>query len=122
MLIIFGVTIEKEKPIMYALPKLFGIGLHISKKVCRELGFSPKLKVKELTGVQQNALSKKVREEYRLEVNLREEIKGNIQRYISNGSIRGYRHRNKLPVRGQRTHSNGATPRRLNFGMSYPMK
>lgn len=121
MLIIFGVSLEKEKQVMYALPELFGIGLEISKKICRELGFAPKLKVNDLTALQQNMLAKKVREEYQIEINLREEIKGNIQRYISNGSIRGYRHRNRLPVRGQRTHSNGSTPRRLKFGMSYPI-
>jgi len=39
-----------------------------------------------------------------------------IQFYQSNGSLRGYRLRNGLPVNGQRTHSNGKTARkRLNY-------
>ncbi len=37
---------------------------------------------------------------------------------MSNGSIRGFRHRNNLPVRGQRTQSNGKTPRRVIQGIS----
>ena len=37
---------------------------------------------------------------------------------IENGSLRGFRHRNRLPVRGQRTHTNARTARRVIFGMA----
>lgn len=122
MLVIFGVVLPKEKKVEYALPLLYGIGPKSSKKICQELGFAPNLKVADLTEEQQFEIAKKVKEEYRLESNLREEVKGNIQRYISNGSIRGFRHRNKLPVRGQRTQSNAKTPRRVIMGMALKMK
>jgi small subunit ribosomal protein S13 len=122
MLVIFGVIIPKEKKIYYALPILYGIGRASALKICRELGFAPNLKVGDLTDTQQFDLAKKIKEEYRLESNLKEEIKGNIQRYISNGSIRGFRHRNKLPVRGQRTQSNAKTPRRVLFGIAMRLK
>lgn len=112
----------KEKKVELALPLLFGIGKASGIKICRELGFAPKLKVANLTADQELAILKKMREEYRLESNLREEIKGNIQHYISNGSIRGFRHRNKLPVRGQRTQSNGKTPRRVIMGIASKIK
>lgn len=118
MLIIFGVTIPKEKRVTYALPILYGIGTSAAKQICNDLGFAPGLKVADLTEEQQYELTKKVKEEFRLENNLREEVKGNIQRYITNGSIRGFRHRNKLPVRGQRTQSNAKTPRRVVMGMA----
>jgi len=117
MLLIFGVTLPRDKKIKYALPKLYGIGRDSAVRIAKELGFAPELKIKDLTEEQQFKILTKVKEEYRLEGNLREEVKGNIQRYISNGSIRGYRHRNKLPVRGQRTQSNGKTPRRVIMGM-----
>jgi small subunit ribosomal protein S13 len=122
MLVIFGVTLPKDKKIKYALPLLYGIGPASANKICLELGFAPNLKVSDLTEEQQFEIAKKVKEEYRLESNLREEIKGNIQRYISNGSIRGFRHRNKLPVRGQRTQSNAKTPRRVIMGMALKIK
>jgi small subunit ribosomal protein S13 len=118
MLLIFGVTLDKDKKVIHALPKLYGVGKSSSIKICKELGFSPEIKVNQLTSEQQFHLSKKVKEEYRLEDSLREEIKGNVRRYMSNGSIRGFRHRNRLPVRGQRTHSNGKTPRRVIQGIS----
>lgn len=122
MLVIFGVVIPKEKRVQYALPILFGIGRASAVKICQDLGFAPKLTVADLTDTQQFELAKKIKEEYRLESNLREEIKGNIQRFISNNSIRGFRHRNKLPVRGQRTQSNAKTPRRVIFGIAMRVK
>ncbi len=122
MLIIFGVTLLKDKKIRYALPLLYGIGISSAKKICLELGYAPNLKIKDLTEEQQFEVAKKIKEEYRLENNLKEEVKGNIQRYITNGSIRGFRHRNKLPVRGQRTQSNAKTPRRVIMGIAIKFK
>jgi small subunit ribosomal protein S13 len=66
---------------------------------------------------QQFEISKKIKTEFRIELHLREEIKANVQHYISNGSIRGFRHKNKLPVRGQRTQSNAKTPRKMQLGL-----
>ena len=122
MLIIFGVTIPKEKRVIYALPILYGIGVSAAKQICKDLGLAPGLKVSDLTEEQQYEITKKVKEEYRLENNLREEVKGNVQRYITNGSIRGFRHRNKLPVRGQRTQSNAKTPRRVIMGIAVKLR
>lgn len=122
MLVIFGVVVPKDKKIQFALPVLYGIGNASAIKICRELGFATNLTVGDLTDEQQFSLAKKIKEEYRLESNLKEEIKGNIQRYISNGSIRGFRHRNKLPVRGQRTQTNAKTPRRVIMGIAMRLK
>ena len=118
MLLIFGVTLPKDKKVLYALPKLYGIGKASALKICKELGLSPELKIKDLIGEQQFLLAKKVKEEYRLEDNLREEVKSDVRRYMSNGSIRGSRHKNHLPVRGQRTKSNARTPRRVIHGLA----
>jgi small subunit ribosomal protein S13 len=117
MVVIFGVKLVKNKKLIYALTDLYGIGLLSSKIICANLGLSPVLKVKDLTEKQQFSLSKKIKEEVRIEENLKDLVKGDIQRMISNGSVRGFRHRNKLPVRGQRTHSNAKTVRRVVFGM-----
>lgn len=118
MLLIFGVTLDENKRISEALPKLFGLGKPKAIRICNEIGLSPNLKIKDLIPDQQYLLAKKVKEEYRVEETLREEIKSNIRRYMTNGSIRGFRHRHHLPVRGQRTHSNGKTPRRVILGFS----
>ena len=56
-----------------------------------------------------------IRTNYLIEENLRKKIKSNIQEYIDNGSIRGFRHRHGLPVRGQRTHTNAKTQKKRKF-------
>ncbi len=112
MLVIFGVSLEKNKKLIYALPQLYGLGLARAKQICAELGYSFELRVKNLTEEQKFEIAKKIKEEYMLEGNLKEEIKSNIQRYISNGSIRGFRHKHRLPVRGQRTRANAKSARR----------
>ena len=110
--VIFGIKLPANKKIAYALPLLYGIGLFRGQQICRSLGLSPQLEIKDLTSTQQFAIAKKLKEEYIIEGNLEEEIKKDIQRVKQNGSRRGYRLRNGLPTRGQRTHSNGKTARR----------
>ena len=98
-----------NKKIIYALPILYGIGLTLSKRICRELNFAPELTIAKLTSQQKFEIAKKIKAEFRVEENLKELIKNNIQKYMSNGSLRGYRHKHHLPVRGQRTHTNAKT-------------
>jgi small subunit ribosomal protein S13 len=115
-LVIFGVTLPQNKQVIYSLVTLYGIGLSRSIQICSELGLVRKLKVNQLTEGQQYSIIKKIKEEVIVEGNLEEICKLRLQKYVSNGSQRGYRLRNGLPVRGQRTHSNGNTARkRLQF-------
>ena len=41
MLLIFGVTLPKDKKVIYALTKLYGIGKASAIKISKELGLSP---------------------------------------------------------------------------------
>ena len=65
-LIIFGRTLPQNKKIIYALTELYGIGLPSSLFICRDLGFLPSLKVKDLTDIQQYQLAKKIKNEFGL--------------------------------------------------------
>ena len=47
--------------------------------------------------------------DYTVEGDLRRDLSLNIKRLRDLGTYRGTRHRKKLPVRGQRTHSNART-------------
>lgn len=117
MLIIFGIKLIQNKKVIYALPQLYGIGITLAKQICRELNFAPELTIGKLTAEQQFEIAKKIKEEFRVEENLKEIIKNNIQRYIGNNSVRGYRHKNHLPVRGQRTHTNAKTVKKTNLNL-----
>ena len=118
MLIISGIKLLENKNIIYALPKLYGIGITKAQQICKELGFSSQTRIINLTEDERFSLIKKIKEEYIVEESLRDIIKNNIQHNISNGSLRGYRYRNKLPVRGQRTHTNAKNARKTILDLS----
>jgi len=111
-LIIFGINIAPNKKVAFALTALYGIGIARSKQICSTLAFTPQLKIKDLTERQQFAIAKKVKESFIIEGNLEEQIKLDLNHHQTNGSLRGYRLRNGLPSRGQRTHSNAKTARK----------
>ena len=110
--VLFGVTIPQDKKVCFALNILYGIGVNTSILICRHLMLSPQLKISELTEDQQYKIAKYVKNNFIVEGTLEEQIKLNFQRYQINTSQHGYRLRTGLPVRGQRTHSNGNTARR----------
>ena len=111
-LTIFGRTLPQHKKVNFALTELYGIGRSSANEIARDLGFLPTLKVKDLTEIQKIQIAKKIKNEFLVEGGLEEEIKLIVQSYMTNGSRRGYRLRNGLPVNGQRTHSNGKTARK----------
>ena len=109
MLIIFGKKISDDKKIRYALPEIYGIGFSVANKICNVLNIPLNLKTRDLTEYQNFLISTYIKENYLIDSLLKSQIKNNIQLTIDIKSVRGFRHRTKLPVRGQRTHSNGKT-------------
>lgn len=113
MLVLFGNVLKNNQNLILALSKLNGIGSVTALDIICKLGFSPNLKIKELTKTQELLLTQKIKENYRVEDNLKDFVRMNILAKINNGSIVGFRHRHGLPVRGQRTHTNARTAGRL---------
>jgi small subunit ribosomal protein S13 len=109
MVRIKGVDLPSEKKIVFALPKIFGIGLSLAQKICAETNVDPFKKVKELTPEEISKIDKFIEAHYKVEGDLRREIKENIKRLIEIQCYRGIRHQKGLPVRGQRTRSNART-------------
>ncbi len=68
------------------------------------------VRVKDLTTDQETALRDALGElGFELEADLRRELSQNVKRLQDIGSYRGFRHRRRLPVRGQRTKTNART-------------
>ena len=105
---ISGVDLPREKRIEIALTYIYGIGLSSSKKILKDAGVNPDVRVKDLTDEQEQAI-RKVMEDYKVEGDLRREVALNIKRLMEIGCYRGLRHRRGLPVRGQRTKTNART-------------
>ena len=113
MLIIFGKKISENKKIRYALTDLYGIGIKRATNICDKLSFPLNATLKDLTEGQKLSISKYIKQNLKIEKQLNKQLKNDINRYISNKSVRGFRHKNKLPVRGQRTHTNAKTCKKI---------
>ena len=106
---IAGINIPQNKVVSIALTYIHGIGLHSSKKICKELQIPTSKRVNDLTEDEIIKIRECIDKSYLVEGDLRRSISNNIKRLTDLGCYRGLRHRNKLPVRGQRTHTNART-------------
>jgi len=105
---ISGIDLPKEKRVEIGLTYIFGIGLSTSRKILKETGVNPDIRVKDLTEKEVNLLRDYIKN-LKVEGDLRRETALNIKRLIEIGSYRGVRHRRGLPVRGQKTKTNART-------------
>lgn len=107
---IAGINLPREKRIEAALTAITGIGRSLSKRILTTAGIELDTKVKDLTEAQENLLRSEVAK-FPVEGDIRRKIQMDVKRLQDIGSYRGYRHKRKLPVRGQRTRTNARTKR-----------
>ncbi len=105
-----GVDLPKNKRIVISLTYLFGIGPSLSELILVNTGIDPSKRTKDLTEDEILKLRDAI-SVYPIEGDLRRQISQNIRRLSDIGSYKGSRHRKKLPVHGQRTHTNARTKR-----------
>ncbi len=105
---IAGVNIPNNQHVSIALTSIYGIGRSNSLNICKTLGLTPSIKIKDLSEEQIDQVRDTV-SKLTIEGDLRREISMNIKRLIDLGCYRGMRHRRGLPVRGQRTRTNART-------------
>lgn len=108
---IAGVDIPDKKRGEIALTYIFGIGRSTAKKILKETGVDPNLKVENWNDEQMTKIRNYIAQNLKIEGELRSEIQLSIKRLMDIGCYRGIRHRSGLPVRGQRTRTNARTRR-----------
>ena len=106
---ISGVNIPTNKKINIALTYIFGIGNKVASDICSEASVDITKRVSELNDNELNAIRDLIDQRHTVEGDLRRKISLDIKRLNDLGCYRGLRHRKKLPVRGQRTHTNART-------------
>ncbi len=106
---IAGVNIPTEKRVEIALRYIHGIGPAKSAQICKALKFKDSLRVKDLTDTDVINISNYIEQNFKVEGEVRRDVAMNIKRLQDLKSYRGIRHRNRLPVRGQRTQTNART-------------
>ena len=112
MVRLVGVDLPRNKRIIYSLTYIHGIGLTSAKKIVELANISPEIRTNDLTTEETVVLRQTLEDsDLRLEGDLRRFNELNIKRLNEINCHRGKRHRNSLPVRGQRTRTNARTRR-----------
>ena len=110
MLRIAGVNLPGKKRIVIALKAIKGIGTSLSESILDELKIGYDIKADDITEEDQARLRARVEKEM-IEGELTRKVSMDIKRIQDIGTWRGYRHRRKLPVRGQTSRRNARTKR-----------
>jgi len=108
---IAGVDLPRNKRVEIGLTYIYGIGRSTSNTILAQAEVNPDTRIKDLTESEVSQLREVIDRYYQVEGDLRREVSLNIKRLMEIGSYRGRRHRQNLPVRGQRTRTNARTKR-----------
>lgn len=112
MVRLVGVDLPRNKKITYALTYIHGIGLTSAKRITELANINPETRSDNLTTEETVALREVLENiDLKLEGDLRRVNGLNIKRLNEINCHRGKRHRNSLPVRGQRTRTNARSRR-----------
>ena len=112
MVRLVGVDLPRNKRIAYALTYIHGIGINTAKEIITLANISSETRTNDLTTEETVALRQVLEQsDLKLEGDLRRFNGLNIKRLNEINCHRGKRHRNSLPVRGQRTRTNARSRR-----------
>ena len=113
MIYILERKLNINKSIFYGLNEVYGLGQKTSFKICKALGFTQNLKIKELSKSQTKNLLIYVNN---LTIKINDDLKQlkivSLQNSISIKTYRGLRKIRGFPVRGQRTKTNAKTAKK----------
>lgn len=108
-----GARLPAAKNLWVALTEVYGIGRTRAQGLCFAIGATPTTKAHELRPFHLSQLYAAVEARYMVGNDLRVANRSAVQRLIRIRSYRGIRHLQRLPVRGQRTHSNHRTQKKV---------
>jgi small subunit ribosomal protein S13 len=106
---IANANIPDNKRVVISLTYIFGIGRSTAEQIINELKIDQNKRVKDLSDAEISSLRSIIERNYKVEGDLKKEVKANIKDKMDLGSYQGIRHRKSLPVRGQNTHNNART-------------
>jgi len=107
---ITGFDIPDEKKVGFSIRYIYGVGSKLAGEIIKNTKIDPEKRAKDLTADEINQIAKQL-EKHAVGGQLRRIVRDNIDRLKRIGSYRGLRHRQGLPVRGQRTKTNARTGR-----------
>lgn len=105
---ILGVDVPNKRGEI-ALTYIYGIGRSTANKILKSVNIDKDRYVSTWTDDELIAVRSAISGVYKIEGDLKSEVRLNIKRLIEINCYRGKRHQLGLPVRGQRTRSNART-------------
>lgn len=106
---LLGVDIPNDKAAAISLTYLFGVGHKTARDLCHKCGIDATKKARDLTDEELSLIGSVLERDYTVEGPLRRQLTQSINRLRDIKCYRGLRHRQGLPVRGQRTKTNART-------------
>lgn len=113
---LYGIPMFGKQSLWIELMGIKGIGKKNALKICQALGIEPTAFWKDLTEIQKREINRWMESSLTKEKKIGKDlIRFQQQRkaeLIALANYKGIRHRLRLPVRGQRTHTNARTARK----------
>ncbi len=106
MIRIAGINLPDNKKIGIALTYIYGIGHTRAQKILANVGIDANTRAKDISDAEATKLREEIEKKYRVEGELKHEVKMNIKRLREIRCYRGIRNILGLPARGQRTKTN----------------
>lgn len=106
---IAGINLPSAKRIDVALTYIHGIGWSSSSSILEKVNVDGSKRVNQLSDDEIIRIRENIEANFVVEGDKRREVSMNVKALMDLGSYRGLRHRRRLPVRGQRTHTNART-------------
>jgi small subunit ribosomal protein S13 len=113
MVSILNKNLKDTNKLKQELKQIFGIGIWKSNQICAILGLNPNIRVNEISLQNIDQLSNLININHYTGSELQKLTKEDVARLIRIGTYKGFRHIQKLPVRGQRTHTNAKTVKKF---------
>lgn len=108
---IAGVNVPDGKRVEVALTYIYGVGITTSRRILESTGINPDTRVKDLSEAETAKLREFIDKSLTVEGDLQRLNSLALSRLKEINSYRGLRHKNNLPVHGQRTKTNARTKR-----------
>jgi small subunit ribosomal protein S13 len=106
---IAGVDIPRNKRGAISLTYIYGVGRSRALKILIEADVDSNKNVDDWSDEEAGSIRNIIGSSFKVEGELRSDTQSDIKRLMDIGCYRGIRHRNGLPLRGQRTKNNSRT-------------
>ena len=113
MVYILNTNLNSEKRVRASLQKIRGVGPFLANQVCDQVGLPAETRIKQLSFNQVDEIKSLISQSHLTGNELSRFNRRNKGRLGLIGAYRGVRQSVGLPLRGQRTHGNSKTARRL---------